>query len=106
MEATESNSKFDRVFTKAAPNRSQSPLRILTYTSLFPNSEQPNNGIFVYQRVAHLARCSGNELLVVAPVPYYPRWGPNCKRKVYSRVPETESIGALRVRHPRYLLVP
>lgn len=81
-------------------------MRILTYTSLFPNSEQPNLGIFVYQRVAHLARRPGNEVAVVAPVPYFPKWAPGEARKVFARIPQREQIGGLPVEHPRYPLIP
>ena len=47
---------------------------ILTFASLFPNSADPDHGIFVYQRSAHLAKRPGNEVEVVAPIPYLPRW--------------------------------
>jgi len=81
-------------------------VRILTYTSLFPNSEQPNLGVFVYQRVAHLARRRGNEVVVIAPVPYFPKWAPGETWKVFGRIPRREQIGGLPVEHPRYPLIP
>lgn len=81
-------------------------MRILTYTSLFPNSQQPNHGIFVYQRVAHLARRPGNEVAVIAPVPYFPKWAPGESRRVFSRIARHEWMGELTVEHPRYPLVP
>ena len=81
-------------------------MRILTYTSLFPNSEQPNHGIFVYQRVAHLARRRGNEVAVIAPVPYFPKWLPGEAWRVFARIPRREQIGELPVEHPRYPLIP
>lgn len=81
-------------------------MRILTFTSLFPNQQRPEHGIFVYQRVAHLATRFGVHLEVVAPVPYVPgfwrfgRWGH------FARVPRSEQIGQLKVHHPRYPLLP
>jgi glycosyltransferase involved in cell wall biosynthesis len=81
-------------------------VRILTFTSLFPNSEQPNLGIFIYQRIAHLARQPGNAVTVIAPIPYYPRWAPGKSRKTFSRIPPQERIGDLWVEHPKYPLVP
>jgi teichuronic acid biosynthesis glycosyltransferase TuaC len=81
-------------------------VRILTYTSLFPNAEQPNLGIFVYQRVAHVARRQGNEVAVIAPVPYFPKWAPGESRGIFARIPRREQIGGLHVEHPRYLLIP
>jgi teichuronic acid biosynthesis glycosyltransferase TuaC len=81
-------------------------VHILTYTSLFPNSEQPNHGIFIYQRVAHLARRPGNAVSVIAPIPYYPRWAPGKSRQTFSKIPPQERIGDLCVEHPQYPLVP
>ena len=81
-------------------------MRILTYTSLFPNAAQPVLGVFIYQRMAHVA-ARGHEVLVVAPIPYIPRWMPRSKRwDVYRHIPREEMNGRLRVYHPRYLLLP
>lgn len=52
-------------------------MKILTYTSLFPNSAKPNLGIFIHQCVAHLAARPGNEVQVIAPIPYAP--APSCR---------------------------
>ncbi len=81
-------------------------MRILTFTSLFPNTVQREHGIFVLQRVAHLARWPGNEIKVVAPVPYFPRWLKIEGWHQCSLIPHTESTGGLEVFHPRYLLLP
>ena len=81
-------------------------MRVLTYTSLFPNQLQPAHGVFIYQRMSHFARRDGNEVVVVAPVPYFPSWLPASKRNVYANIPKQEQIGNLAVYHPRYLLIP
>jgi glycosyltransferase involved in cell wall biosynthesis len=81
-------------------------VRVLTFTSLFPNSQQPLLGIFVYQRIAHFARRPGNLVQVVAPVPYFPRWLPGTRWQNYAQIPREERIGNLTVYHPRYLLLP
>ncbi len=81
-------------------------MRILTFTSLFPNTVQREHGIFVLQRVAHLARWPGNEIKVVAPVPYFPRWLRIDGWHEFSLVPHTEWTGGLEVFHPRYPLLP
>ncbi len=81
-------------------------MQVLTFTSLFPNSQQPLLGIFVYQRVAHLVRRPGNVVQVVAPVPYFPRWLGWKRWQAFARVPREERIGNLTVHHPRYLLLP
>src|SRR5271157_67989 len=81
-------------------------MRILTFTSLFPNQMNPDFGIFIFQRTSHLAKRDGNVLEVVAPVPYVPRFMKGTARGSVVSIPPTEEIGNLRVHHPRYLLVP
>ena len=81
-------------------------LRILTYTSLFPNQNQPLKGIFIWQRVAQLARRQANRLTVIAPTPYAPHWVPSKRLRSLATVPSRETIEQLTVYHPRYFLVP
>ena len=81
-------------------------MRILTFTSLFPTSLDPTYGIFIYQRSAHLARRPGNEVLVVSPVPWFPRWLKLRRWSTASELPAQEKIGGLTVHHPRYFLLP
>jgi glycosyltransferase involved in cell wall biosynthesis len=85
-------------------------MNILVFTSLWPNSEQPNFCIFVKHRAAALAQVEGVDLCVVAPVPYFPKrinspivpahW------QAKARIPEGEMIDGLEIIHPRYLLPP
>src|SRR5271165_2729442 len=77
-------------------------MRILTFTSLFPNLADPNFGIFIFQRTSHLARRDGNSVEVVAPVPYAPKF----LKPSIAAIPSIEVIGNLQVHHPRYPLVP
>jgi teichuronic acid biosynthesis glycosyltransferase TuaC len=81
-------------------------LRVLTFTSLFPNSAQPNLGIFIYQRMAAFAALPGNSLEVIAPLPYAPGWLPHEKSRRLASIPRSEAIGRLTVHHPRYALLP
>lgn len=81
-------------------------MRILTFTSLFPNAVQPTLGIFIFQRTAHLAQRPGMRVEVVAPVPYAPSWLPGERWQAFSRVPGKEEIGGLCVHHPSYLFLP
>jgi glycosyltransferase involved in cell wall biosynthesis len=81
-------------------------MKLLTYSSLFPNRMQPVHGIFVYQRMAHFARRPGNQVTVVAPVPWVPEFVSNPKYQRVREIPEQEIIGSMNVFHPRYLLVP
>lgn len=81
-------------------------MRVLTVTSLFPNSLQRAHGIFVYRRVAAMAEIPGNEVEVIAPVPFVPRGIKAGSWALFARVPRVESFGGLRVHHPRYTLLP
>jgi teichuronic acid biosynthesis glycosyltransferase TuaC len=47
-------------------------MKILVFTSLYPNHIWPNHGIFIKARMAHFARRAGCEIKVVAPIPYFP----------------------------------
>jgi glycosyltransferase involved in cell wall biosynthesis len=83
------------------------PLRILTFSTLYPNEAQPNHGVFVENRLRHLVGTGQVESVVVAPVPYFPvgvpgfdQWG------AYARVPCVETRHGLTVYHPRYPVVP
>jgi teichuronic acid biosynthesis glycosyltransferase TuaC len=81
-------------------------MRVLTFTTLFPNPAQPTLAVFIYQRMAHVARRPGQEVRVVAPVPYVPSWLPSKRLKSLAHIPREERQGNLTVYHPRYLLVP
>ena len=81
-------------------------MKILTFTTLFPNRRRPEFGIFIFQRVSHLATRPGNVIQVVAPVPYFPSWLPSKKWKAYTQIPKEENIASVSVSHPRYLLIP
>lgn len=85
-------------------------MNLLTFSSLWPNAEQPNFGVFVKHRVTAMAQCAGVEVRVVAPVPYFPR---GLQANVFpahwrrlARVAEHELIGGLETFHPRYLVTP
>jgi teichuronic acid biosynthesis glycosyltransferase TuaC len=91
----------------AAPIAQARPLRLLTFTTLFPNREHPNHGIFVENRLRHLVASGAAESLVVAPVPYFPsraarfgRWGR------YARVDAREERHGLIIHHPRFAAIP
>src|SRR5262245_5350038 len=81
-------------------------MRILTFTTLFPNPGQPTLGIFICQRMAHVAHRQGNEVRVVAPVPYVPRWLSPLRLRAFIGIPKEERQGDLIVYHPRYFLLP
>lgn len=83
------------------------PLRILTYTTLFPNAAQPANGIFVENRLRHLVAGGAVESRVIAPVPWFPSSRPifgDWAR--HAAAPARERRHGLDIDHPRYPVIP
>ncbi len=87
-------------------------MNILTFTTLWPNAEQPSFGVFVKHRIAALAKLDGVNVRVVAPVPYFPgtpRWLPRtvlARWQQVAHIPRAEMIGELPTSYPRYLVTP
>lgn len=81
-------------------------MKVLTFSSLFPNSAQPELGVFIYQRMAHFAQLGGNELVVVAPIPHAPSWLTKKRWKQWAGLPSIEHQGPLTVYHPSYVMLP
>jgi len=73
------------------------PVRLLTFTTLYPNPALPNHGVFVENRLRHLV--AGGEALstVLAPMPW---------RLTGADGAGSETRHGLRVLHPRFLAVP
>jgi len=83
------------------------PLRLLTYTTLFPNAERPNHGIFVENRLRDLLRTGQVESVVLAPVPFFPSANPRFGEwGRHAKVPLSESRAGLVVDHPRFPVIP
>ena len=80
-------------------------MRILLFSSLFPNSVMPQFGLFVQRRAEAVAR-RGVQMRVVAPVPYFPGFLPVPRWRAYAQVPARERLGKTAVTHPRYLHAP
>jgi glycosyltransferase involved in cell wall biosynthesis len=82
-------------------------MKILTFSTLFPNSEKPGHGIFVETRLRHLVASGRVESRVVAPVPWFPltheRFGSYAKM---ARAPREEIRHGIPVAHPRYPVLP
>jgi glycosyltransferase involved in cell wall biosynthesis len=82
-------------------------MKIVTFSTLYPNAEKPGHGIFVETRLRHLAASGAVEARVVAPVPWFPsasaRYGSYAS---YARVPAVETRAGLQVVHPRFPLIP
>ncbi len=89
-------------------------MNILVFTSLWPNAEQPDFGVFVKHRVAAMSNLDGVSVRVVAPVPYFPRalrsrlfdglWPERWLRA--ARIPDRETIAGIDTFHPRHMVTP
>ena len=82
-------------------------MKILVFTTLYPNSVQENHGIFVEKRLLELIKRHAVEATVIAPVPWYPR--SIARRRnlpAYHQVPSRELRSGVEVWHPRYPVVP
>ena len=83
------------------------PVRLLTFSTLFPHAARPNQGIFVENRLRHLVAGGQATSLVLAPVPWFPsraeRFG---DWAVNARAPPAEVRHGLAIRHPRYPVIP
>jgi glycosyltransferase involved in cell wall biosynthesis len=83
------------------------PIRLLTFTTLFPDSERPNHGIFVENRLRHLVATGAATSTVLAPVPFFPfrsaRFGAWAR---FARVKRREQRHGLAIHHPRYPVIP
>ncbi len=79
-------------------------MRILTFTTIYPNNIHRNNGIFNFERVRALSK--SNEVKVVAPIPFFPPIKLKRRWFDFSRVSKNEKIDGIDVYHPRYLLIP
>ena len=82
-------------------------MRLLTFTSLYPNPEKPSHGIFVETRLRHLLASGQAEARVVAPVPWFPVRHPLFGRYAgLARIPTREHRNGIDVTRPRFAAIP
>ena len=81
-------------------------MRILVFTSLFPNHLNPDFGVFIKNRMLGVSQLKDCEIVVVAPVPWCPPWKFLGKWYGFSQIKRHETIMGVEVYHPRYFLVP
>lgn len=82
-------------------------MKILTFSTLYPNAKKPGHGIFVETRLRHLVASGKVESRVVAPVPWFPLSHPRFgKYAAYAQVPREEVRAGICVYHPRYPVLP
>ena len=83
------------------------PIRLLTFSTLYPNAAQPTHGVFVENRLRHLLGSGAVHSTVLAPVPWFPsqadRFG---AWAAFARVPRAETRHGITVHHPRFPVIP
>lgn len=73
------------------------PIRLLTFSTLYPHAARPNHGVFVENRLRHLVAGGAATSTVLAPVPRPP---------FAAGAPAEEARHGLRVLHPGFLALP
>lgn len=82
-------------------------MKILTFSTLFPNTEKPGHGIFVETRLRHLVSSGQVQARVVAPVAWFPSTNPRFGNYAkMAKVARAEVRHGLQVQHPRYPSIP
>lgn len=83
------------------------PIRLLTFSTLYPNAANASHGVFVENRLRHLIADGRVTSRVVAPVPWAPAGLPLPEDYAQAAAaPRTEVRHGITVDHPRYLVVP
>jgi teichuronic acid biosynthesis glycosyltransferase TuaC len=83
------------------------PVRLLTFSTLFPHAARPNQGIFVENRLRHLLASGEATSTVLAPVPWFPSYSARFGDwAVNARAPAVETRHGIEIRHPRYPVIP
>ena len=83
------------------------PVRLLTFSSLYPNAAQPTHGVFVETRLRQLLASGQARSTVLAPVPWFPSAAPAFGAwSVFARAPMSELRHGISVHHPRFAVIP
>ena len=83
------------------------PMRLLTFSTLFPSAARPNHGIFVENRLRHLVASGEIVSTVVAPAPWFPSASPRFGDwALHAQTPEWETRHGLEIHHPRFPVIP
>ena len=91
------------------PGRRLTPaVKILTFSSLYPNNRQPSHGIFVENRLRQLLSYAPEiSATVVAPVPWFPSDNPRFGSYAeFAGVHKHERRHGIEVWHPTYPVIP
>jgi glycosyltransferase involved in cell wall biosynthesis len=90
-----------------ARTEAKNRLRILTFTTLYPNAAKPEHGVFVENRLRQLLMSDEISAHVLAPVPYFPfRWEGFGRYAAFARAPLSETRLGIEIDHPRFFTIP
>lgn len=82
-------------------------MKVLCYSTLYPNAAQPSHGVFVENRLRRLVETGDVEAKVLAPVPWFPfshkRFGAYA---AFAKAPTFEVRHGIEIYHPRYPIIP
>lgn len=82
-------------------------MRILLFTTLYPNKAAPSHGLFVENRLRAYLQKYEADVKVIAPTPWFPfkseRFGAYGR---YAKAPASETRHNIEIRHPRYFIAP
>jgi glycosyltransferase involved in cell wall biosynthesis len=82
-------------------------MKVLTFSTLYPNAARPAHGIFVETRLRQLVASGQVQSSVVAPVPWFPfRHSAFGAYAAQARAPRAETRNGIEVLHPRFPLLP
>ncbi|CAN0565360.1 unnamed protein product, partial [Laminaria digitata] len=82
-------------------------VKILTFTSLYPNAVNPQHGVFVETRLRKLVETGEVDARVIAPIQSFPAsFGPFARYAAYAAAPRFETRHGIDVHHPRFLSIP
>ena len=82
-------------------------MKILVFSTLYPNAARPGHGVFVENRLAAFRKRHKAEIRVVAPVPWFPFQNETFGRyAAHARAPVWETRKGVAVYHPRFFIPP
>lgn len=82
-------------------------MKVLTFSSLYPNAARPVHGLFVDTRLRHLVATGQVQSTVVAPIPWFPFTHPVFgEYAAHASAPRAEARNGIDVLHPRFPVLP
>src|SRR4026207_907769 len=91
-------------------------MKLLTFSTLYPNAARPAHGVFVETRLRQLLASGEIQSSVVAPAPWFPFTHPafgasaapaaGAAEGARARAPRAETRNGIDVLHPRFPVLP